>query len=139
MHRASLPGIGQSLQSENTFYTFDECYISPVPPRLTSTNLVLLVLGILLSCSAIAGVCVILIVVKLKAITGIITIYDHSVNIIHNYCLLVSKVSFILLPFGAVVSVVLCMAVGFYVGLQHSEFITCSSSRSYSADFFRHV
>ena len=28
------------------FYTFDECYISPVPPRLTSTNLVLLVLGV---------------------------------------------------------------------------------------------
>ena len=60
--------------------TFDECYISLVPPRLTSTNLVLLVLGVLLSCSATAGVCVVFIVVKLKAITGIITNYDHSVN-----------------------------------------------------------
>ena len=44
--------------------------ISSVYSRLTSTNIALLVLGVLLSCSAIAGVGVVYVVLKFKAITG---------------------------------------------------------------------
>ena len=47
--------------------------------------------------------------------------YSISKFVHNNHEHVVSKISFVLLSFGAVVSVILWVAVGFHVGLQDSE------------------